>query len=70
LKIEDMAAWVPRHSFAEALFRAWLLQPERQRTPAGTATLVRQILERQIRTATEDIATFAASNRSGGPAAA
>ncbi len=70
LKIEAMAAWVPRHSFAEALFWAWLLQPEQQRTPTATATLVRQILERQIRTATEDIATFAASNGIGGPAAA
>ena len=70
LKIETMAAWAPRHSFAEALFWAWLLQPEQERTPAGTAKLVRQILERQIRTAAEDIATFVTSNGSGGPAAA
>jgi len=68
LKIETMAAWLPRHSFAEAIFWAWLLQPEQQRTPAGTAKLVQQILERQIRSATEDIATFAASNGNGGPA--
>ncbi len=70
LTIEDMAVWVPRHSFAEALFWAWLLQPEQQRTPTATVTLVRQILERQIRTATEDIATFAAFNGGGGPAVA
>jgi hypothetical protein len=70
LKRETMAAWLPRHSFAEALFWAWLLQPEQERTPVGTAKLVRQILDRQLRTATEDIATFAPSNGSGGPAAA
>lgn len=70
LEIETMAAWLPRHSFAESLFWAWLLQPEQERTPVGTVKLVRQILERQIRTAIEDIATFTASNGNGGPAAA
>ena len=69
LKIEAMAAWVPRHSFSEALFWAWLLQPEQQRSAAGTAELVRAILERQIRTATEDIAKFAPSDGGGGPPA-
>ncbi len=59
LKIETMMTWVPSQSFAEALFSAWLLQPEQERTPAGTAQVVRQILERQIRAAAEDVARFA-----------
>src|SRR5262245_47716118 len=28
LTMEAMASWLPSHSFAEALFWAWLLQPE------------------------------------------
>ena len=66
LEIEAMVAWLPQHSFAEAIFWAWLLQPEQHRTPAGTAKVVRQILQREIRAATEDIATFSGT---GGSAA-
>ena len=60
LKLETMVTWIPSHSFAEALFWAWLLQPEQERTPVGTAQVVRQILERQLRAAAEDVARFAA----------
>jgi hypothetical protein len=58
LTMQTMASWIPSHSFAEALFHAWLLQPERERTPSGTADLVRRILERQLRAAGEDVAAF------------
>lgn len=69
-KIETTAAWYPPHAFAEAIFWAWLLQPEQHRTPLGTAKLVRQILERQLQAATEDIAAFSEFNGSGGSTAA
>ena len=56
--METMASWLPSKLFAEALFWAWLLQPEDSRTPPETAQIVRRILGREIRSATEDVATF------------
>jgi hypothetical protein len=58
LAMETMAAWMPKHEIAQALFWAWLLQSEKTRTPSGTVSLVRQILERQVRNAGEDMALF------------
>jgi hypothetical protein len=63
LKMETLASWQPAHSFAEALFSAWLLQPEGDRTPQGTVQIVRRILDRQIRCAAEDVAIFAATRQ-------
>lgn len=62
LTIETMARWLPRQSFAQALFWAWLLQPEQQRNPVETARRVRHILDRQLKSAAEDIAMFAGSS--------
>ena len=59
LKLEAMMRWVPSESLAQALFWAWLLQPEPQRTPAGAAQVVREILDRQVRNAAEDVSRFA-----------
>jgi hypothetical protein len=59
LRMQTRVSWVPSHSFAEALLWAWLLQPDSNPTPQGTAQVVRRILERQICRATEDIAAFA-----------
>jgi len=59
MSIETIARWLPQQSFAQALFWAWLLQPEEQRNPEETARRVRHILDRQLMSAAEDIATFA-----------
>ena len=61
LDMKAMASWMPARSFAEALFWAWLLQPEDERTPQGTVQVVRRLLERELLAAAEDIVTFSAS---------
>jgi hypothetical protein len=60
LTIENMAAWMAKHEIAQAFFWAWLLQPAKIRTPSGTASLVKQILQRQVRIAGDDMALFSA----------
>jgi len=49
-----MYQWLPANQLADAIFWAWLLQPQGTRDPA----LVRKIIDRQLLNLADDIATF------------
>jgi hypothetical protein len=49
---------LPEQSLADAIFWAWLLQPKDARDPARTITIVRSIIDRQLRNADQDLSTF------------
>ena len=53
-----MYQWLPANQLADAIFWAWLLQPQGTRDPARTVALVRKIIDRQLLNLADDIATF------------
>ena len=65
---DRILAWLPAKSFAESLFWAWLLQPEATRTPLDTAQTVRQVLQRQLQLAEQDITLFGSFDVPSDPA--
>jgi hypothetical protein len=55
---EEMFQWVPASELANAIFWAWLLQPAHQRDPGRTILLVRNIIDRQLLNAEQDLLAF------------
>ena len=52
---EEMFQWVPAQELAHAIFWAWLLEPPHKRDPRRTVQLVRNIIDRQLLNAEQDL---------------